>query len=517
MKRSPGLFYIMILSACVTLSACSSQRATPPAQSSVTSQQDNQQLAEALDQALGRGQISPAHYTARVIDPETGRELYAVDSDTPYMPASNGKIAVGAATLDFFGSNHTFKTYLAMDGDDLWLIGTGDPGTGDNSIAKRYGGTTMTVLDDFAFALRQRGITHIKGNFYFYDRADEAQTINPTWSRGYLTAWYAAPISGLNFNNNCIDVTVNPTSDGQPVEFSVVPPTTDTGITIANHCITGKGQAPSLDRELDSNQFTISGKASKKTALKSEAIQHPGPFFADALRTRLQAAGITIDGQTQRAPEPLGGSLTPPPEKIVAVHESKLTDCLHRINKDSQNNFAEGFDKILGRAYAQKLGRDEPGSWRNGEEAVKAFLEKNGIDTTGIRLVDGSGLSRQDRVTSRMITDVLKVMWKHPEKETYFNSLTIAGIDGTIGGRMSDLKGRVHAKTGFIGGVRSLSGYVRNDDGHWLIFSIIYNGIRGSVKPYENRQDNACRILASWPKPARLEPVSSKLASARRS
>jgi D-alanyl-D-alanine carboxypeptidase len=58
----------------------------------------------------------------------------------------------------------------------------------------------------------------------------------------------------------------------------------------------------------------------------------------------------------------------------------------------------------------------------------------------------------------------------------------------------------VHAKTGFIGGVRSLSGYVQNDSGKWIAFSIIYNGIEGGVKPFEERQDNACRILAAWPK-----------------
>ena len=66
------------------------------------------------------------------------------------------------------------------------------------------------------------------------------------------------------------------------------------------------------------------------------------------------------------------------------------------------------------------------------------------------------------------------------------------------------LSGTLPAKTGFIGGVRSLSGYVQNDDGHYIVFSIIFNGIRGSVKPVEELQDNACRVLAAWPKKIEL-------------
>src|SRR5262249_15622645 len=118
-------------------------------------------LAEQLSDALGRGKIGQGRYVARIIDLTSGQELYAVDPDSPVMPASNGKLAVGAATLDFYGAEYAMKTYLALDGQDLWLIGTGDPGIGDNTLAKKHGGTTMTVLDDFAAALKKRGISQI--------------------------------------------------------------------------------------------------------------------------------------------------------------------------------------------------------------------------------------------------------------------------------------------------------------------------------------------------------------------
>ena len=104
-------------------------------------------------------------------------------------------------------------------------------------------------------------------------------------------------------------------------------------------------------------------------------------------------------------------------------------------------------------------------------------------------------------------------MWKHP-KETYFESLGIGGIDGTIKSRFDDLKDRVRAKTGYIGGVRSLSGYVQNDDGHWIVFSIIFNGFQGKRKAVRALQDNAVRVLAAWPKEAKLPATTRSTTTA---
>lgn len=501
MKTVGSVRMVAVLLLALALQACSHGK---PATAVATKPQTD--LEKRLDEVLKRGKTGSTFYVARVVDLKTGEELYAVDPDKPVMPASNGKICVGAATLDFFGADATFKTYLAMNGDDLWIIGTGDPGIGDAMTAKKYGGTTMTVLDQWADALRAKGVTHISGNLYYYDRAFDDEWVCPSWSSDYSTEWYAAPISGLNFNNNCVDISVKPTEEGQPVAYKVVPPTQ--GVKVINKCITkpghGEKDEPDVTRLEKENTFTITGATTKPVDIKGEAVTDPGAFFADALRTNLATKGITIDGQTKRADKPLGTQLEPPKDKIIATHESKIADCLDRINKQSQNNFADGFCKLLSRGYAENQGKNTPGSFSGGQEAVKAFLKKNDIDGSKLVVVDGSGLSRQDRVTARIISSVFVTMDTHPAKKTYFDSLSISGTDGTIKSRMDDLKGRVHAKTGYIGGVRSLSGYVQNDDGHWIVFSFIFNGIQGSVKPIEELQDNACRVLAAWPKAAKL-------------
>ena len=91
-------------------------------------------------------------------------------------------------------------------------------------------------------------------------------------------------------------------------------------------------------------------------------------------------------------------------------------------------------------------------------------------------------------------TDVLTVMFRHPTGKMYRESLSIAGQDGTIAKRMLDLKGRVFAKTGYIGGVRSLSGYIQTRSSRWLCFSIVYNQVPGPVKAFEDLQDEAVHV-----------------------
>jgi D-alanyl-D-alanine carboxypeptidase/D-alanyl-D-alanine-endopeptidase (penicillin-binding protein 4) len=104
-------------------------------------------------------------------------------------------------------------------------------------------------------------------------------------------------------------------------------------------------------------------------------------------------------------------------------------------------------------------------------------------------------------------------MRKHPHGDVFYQSLSIGGVDGTIRNRFTDRIGQVHAKTGYIGGVRSLSGYVPAKNGSTIVFSIIYNGIRGPVRPYEDLQDEAVRILMSWPALDYIPPPATQPAT----
>jgi serine-type D-Ala-D-Ala carboxypeptidase/endopeptidase (penicillin-binding protein 4) len=449
-------------------------------------------LAGRLREVLHRLDGTRAAVSARVVDPASGTELYEDRSDVAVIPASNLKLLVSAAVLDRFGPDHELETVLAIDGDDLWLIGSGDPAAGDPRIAEKRGEKVTSVLDRFADALAGSGLREVKGHLYYYDGAFDDVRVHPSWSRAFLTDWYAAPVAGLNFNDNCVDVTVRPAALGEPAAYEAVPPVR--GIEIVNETISGGEGAAGISRARSSDVFTMSGGVKAEKKLESKPVTDPGAFFADALRANLSSHGIEVRGETRRGGRPPAGA------RAVTRHVTVLRDVLWRINKNSQNLFAEAMAKYLGRAYEIARGSaDARGSWESGSLAVREFLRRQGVDASKFAIVDGSGLSRENRVTTRGQTQLLATMARHRYADVFRESLGVSGLDGTIARRMSDIAGRVRAKTGSIRGVRSLSGYVRTNQGRWLAFSIIYNEIpdgEPGPKAFEALADEACRLMA---------------------
>ena len=470
-RRLATLFLLVILA------GCSSRAAT---------QQPS--LEQRLDAVLNQNSSTGAIISARVIDPQAGIELYARFADRPMIPASNMKLFVTAAALDFLGADHRFKTYLALDGADLCVIGTGDPATGDPRIAKAAGKKPTAIFDDWADALQKRGVTRISSVIY-YDRALDEQWVHPNWSKFFLVDWYAAPVSGLNFNDNCVDIKVIP-----PGKLDVMPPNQIARIN--NELLPGGSAPPAIARAPNATVYTITGAATRPTDLESKPVTDPGAFFIDAMRTHFASRGLQISGPTRRA-DSFDPSLLSEP-KLIAVHETAMKDLLFRLNKSSQNLFAEALCKILGRAFEARQGHDIAGSWEAGGRAVAAFFAKYSITPTGFRLIDGSGLARENRITARIATDTLSVMFHHPCGKLYRESLSVAGQDGTLAKRMTDLKGHVFAKTGYIGGVRTLSGYVQTRSGRWLCFSFLFNQVPGPVKAFEELQDQAVHVLYEY-------------------
>ncbi|MDB5318509.1 MAG: D-alanyl-D-alanine carboxypeptidase [Phycisphaerales bacterium] len=483
LKSSGTLFVLLVAlisSGCATTPAPTTAPATARIDSDPT-------LASRLDPIL----LAPgATISARIIELPSGRELYAREADRPMIPASNLKLVTTATALDALGPDRTFPTRLALAGDDLYLIGSGDPGLGDSVIT---GWAKLKPLDHFApfaKALRDRGLTHLKGNLYYDDRAFDDQWILPAWSKSFREFWYGAPVAGLNFNDNCIDVTVHPTAPGELVTYDVLPPTA--AIKIVNNCLTGDKQTPSIKRGSDPNEYILSGTCSTPSELASKPVENPGHFTADALRTYLAGKGITIDGKILRAPEKFSNQ----GQVIATTSSATMTTLIKRLNKSSQNFFAEALAKQSGEQYRQQHPDFTGTSWQAGNAAAALFLTRNHIANADVlRAVDGSGLARENRVTARMLTDLLAVMQAHPQAQAFRDSLPVAGVDGTLKKRLTDLKGKVQAKTGSIGRVRALSGYATTQDGRTLAFSLLCNDIQGDEETAVKRMDDAIRAL----------------------
>lgn len=478
--KSPPSFPAVFLSLLALIaSGCATPGVSPPGE-------PDPAIAARLDPIL----LAPgATVAARIIELPSGRELYARDADRPMLPASNFKLVTTATALDLFGPDRTFPTRLALAGQDVYLIGGGDPGLGDPTIAGWSKKQPLDHFEPFLRALHERGLTHLTGKLFYDDHAFDDQRTHPSWNPSFREYWYAAPVAGLNFNDNCIDVTVYPTTPGKPVRFDVTPPTA--GITIVNQCLTGPGETPNIHRGPGPTTYVLTGTCARKASLASKPVDDPGHFTADALRTYLAAHGVMVEGPIVH----LASRFDNQGEVIATVTTAPIAGLIKRMNKPSQNLFAEALAKLSGEEYRRQHPNFSGTSWEAGAAAAKEFLTHHHISTTAFRAVDGSGLSRENRVSARLMTELLVTMGTHPCAKAFRESLPIAGVDGSLKNRLKNVRGRVQAKTGSIGGVRALSGYATTPGGRTLAFSLICNDVQGDEDAAVQRMDKAIEAL----------------------
>ena len=219
-------------------------------------------------------------------------------------------------------------------------------------------------------------------------------------------------------------------------------------------------------------------------------VDDPGRFFLTVLAQILGQEGIPVRGRV-RLVEP-GEAL--PALTTLIEHRSHLLSAIQVANTRSQNFYAEQILKTLGR---EVLGE---GSFERGVEVVTTFLEGRGLNPEGYHLTDGSGMSRENRLSARCITDLLAVMAHSPLADQYMESLSQAGVDGSMRSRLREpeFAGKVFGKTGTLSGVRALSGYVRSERGELLAYSFLMNGPAAGNWRARECQNDALKALARY-------------------
>jgi D-alanyl-D-alanine carboxypeptidase/D-alanyl-D-alanine-endopeptidase (penicillin-binding protein 4) len=455
-------------------------------------------FSAAVDAIVAKGKKRGTLAGLRILELPRGKVIYSLNANRVFKPASNMKLVVSAAALDMLGPSFSYRTVLARRGNDLAIVGSGDPATGDPRLANQRAEPITAMFHRWADALRAAGITTIRGRLLFDDSIFESRRTHPNWNPAELDSWFAAPVGGLNFNDNCIDTAVKPAAKpGQPAVVTLTPRTDS--VRLENHCRSGGKGRPLIRREPGKDVLVLTGRCPKPTTVAPVAVNDPGMLFAGAFRMSLVAAGIQIGRDVRRVRIRNADGSLPAEWKVIAEHSTGLGDVLARCNKTSQNLFAECLLKTLGYRHGSTAGGTglATGSWTTGRVAIRAFLAKVGVSAQECVIDDGSGLSHDNRLSPTHLTEVLRFMHNHPHRDIYVRSLAESGKDGTIKKRMRDIAGRVHAKTGYVSGVRTLSGYVSGRGGtSWACFAILFNGITGSTKMYAGIQDDVVRQIA---------------------
>jgi D-alanyl-D-alanine carboxypeptidase/D-alanyl-D-alanine-endopeptidase (penicillin-binding protein 4) len=460
-----------------------------------------QSLDSRINALLGSTQLKGASVSLDIVEVTKNGpvSIFSHNGTTPLGPASNCKLLTTAAAFERYGPKAAFKTHLYRVGDDLVLVGGGDPALGDAKLAAEIGQKPTTAFEEWADRLRQPAdgkpaVTTYR-DLIVDDRVFDTQWVHPNWPADQRLDWYSAPVGGLNFNANCLDWIPQVGSRGVGVEL--IPNTSYVSVTIK--ATTGKQTQVSLLRPAESNRFEMRGTvASTAKSAYSVPIYDPGMWTGTVLRDVLARAGIRGTGQVRRAAageQFVGGQL-------LATHETPLLAVLRRANTNSLNMMAEGLCKRLGYDAA---GGKQPGTWENGTRAVEAYAVSAGAKAEWVALDDGSGLSNKNRVAAKAFTTVLAHVAARPDGGLFVSTLAVPGEDGTLERRFratkSGVADHVHAKTGHISGVSTLSGYVQldgpggKDRGRLFAFSILCNKYQGNVNPW---QDQVCEALYQW-------------------
>jgi len=454
------------------------------------------QLRDGIEKALAAKGLKNASVSILVKSLKDGSVIYENNPEQALMPASNLKLVTTATALEKLGKDYKYSTrfYLTASPDGNGVVNGSliVKGSGDPNISGRGQGSVITLLGNAVQQLKAKGVQKITGGIVIDDTIFDRLYVNPDWPADQMDRWYQAEISGVSFNDNCLDLTLTPgDAVGEPARVAVSPMTGY--ITINNTCKTtdnAREHKFAVTRDGDSNTFSITGTiwTRAKPYKTSIPIHEPGLYFGTVFREVLEKGGIAVGGNVSLATK----SYDEKNDGLVPGAEltSDIARTITVANQRSQNFYAESMLKLLGHSFGAA------GSWAEGVKVIEGYLDGLSVSTDDYAIRDGSGLSKSNRLTARAIVTVLEHMRSGELAQIYMDSLAVSGLaDTSLEQRLGKkpYAGKIHGKTGSLSVASALSGYAENLDGEIFAFSIIVNGTSNNAA--EKLQDAICRLL----------------------
>lgn len=447
-------------------------RAVDPLRARALSERFRARIAHWTAEAsrLTHGQASSANVRVaacvRVIG--TRGDLVALRADAPQPPASNLKLVTTAAALFWLGPGAEWVTPFEAGGaleagilrGDLVVRAAGDPlfdPAGQGEVEGR--------LREVARALRAVGLERVEGDVVLDEGSFLTPGPGPAWpDRGQHWAEYCALAGGFSANAGVLHAQVRANAIGAAASIAVHP--APHGLKSSYDVRTVAGSKPDVRIGATTTTATVRGTLGQKLGRYEAEFAHPDPvaLFGALLLDALDSQGVAVHGGLRRTRDvPRGPTL--------AELRSPLDACMEGINADSRNGLADQLFLALGHAVGGG------GTRAGGARAVALALERLDLPGADLQQVDGSGLSRENRVSARAICALLeRVLGADPEAaRIYRGSLAVMGRKGTLESRLAgtEAEGRVFAKTGWIAGVSCLSGYAEPEGGEPCVFSIL--------------------------------------------
>ncbi len=441
--------------------------------------------------------VKHSGWSLYVVDMVTGQPVLAHNQHLSLTPASVQKLVTTISALMILGPEYRYVTTIQYDGHidhqgvlrgNLYIKGSGDPSFGSSRM--NDSSTLTKVSDHFLRSLQAAGINHIEGHIIADGTAFDASMIPHKWLWEDLGNYFGAGSSGLTINENEFTVFFNAgPMVGAPAEIEEIQPHMHE-LVFVNEVTTGtRGSgdqvyifgAPYIQHRLltgtvplGSRHFPVRG-----------SMPDPPLFAARWFSDQLHKNGITLTGQTHTLKTAIdaGISMSKPDTSLCHWYSPTLPEIIFRTNMESVNVYAENLVKTMG------LSTFGIGSLDAGTKAIYELWEQQGLDITGMRLHDGSGLSPSNRITTELIVTMLWHSYKSSISPYLINSLPLAGRTGSLTNLFRDTQseGILQAKSGFLEHVRSYAGYTRLHNGHPAAFALIVNDYEGSPAAMRNK------------------------------
>lgn len=488
------------------------------------------ELRQQLTDLVNQPRFDAARFGIKAVSLETGQTLFEHEPAKLFSPASNCKLYTMAMVLDKLGGDYRLRTslYSAARPDargnlkcDLILYGRGDP----TFNLKAGQGDLLRALQPLVAALTNAGVRKISGDLIGDDSFIVGAPYGSGWVWDDMNYYYGAEISALTINDNTLQLSARPGAKlGAPGQLELNPPTTF--VTLINQTRTSTPDSRrviNLYRPVGQNVIYVNGQLPLNSTNKYSddvTFSNPTGLFVEFFKAALARNGVKVTGKTrtvhwlERPGAPLDTSRL---IELGFVESAPLRELNVLVQKPSQNLYTDLLLAHVGslereRALANQAPNDSAwlvdaaGSSGTSEDygvrELYKFFSKVGIKRSDVKFEEGSGLARNNLVTPNATIQLLQFMSQHPEAESYYQALPIAGRDGTLRNRLKGTRGEnnVHAKTGTLRWANSTSGYLTTAAGEKLVFSLMLNRYTAPSAQYSARGelDKAILLLANF-------------------
>jgi D-alanyl-D-alanine carboxypeptidase/D-alanyl-D-alanine-endopeptidase (penicillin-binding protein 4) len=454
-------------------------------------------LRSRLNRLFSDARLSNAQFGIEVYSLDRSEIVYDKNSSRLLLPASNNKVLTVCTALLRLGPDFRIKTWVLTDGPvdngvlagNFIVVGSGDP----TNSARFHSGDPFRVFKEWSAKLKSLNVHKITGDI-IADEGDSGEMLGSGWEWNDLAEAFAAPVSSLQFNENTVSLEISPgLRKGDPARIRSFP--VQDFLKLDNEVVTDGGNSPNIEvHRIDNDELiAVQGTIPRETAALTRlvSVRDPVYYYLVALRNTLSAEGIDVSSCGLKQSKLYGHAGS---SRLWIDESPALSEIIKPVLKSSQNLYAETLTRILGSELRNS------GTFSKGREIVEETLSRMGLEKGSYFYADGSGLSRLNLVSPDALVRILKYMYRQPEFVLFDGALPIAGVDGTLAGRMKGTKAEnnVHAKTGSLADISSISGYVRTSNGEMLAFSMMFNNFLTPKDAVESLQDKALERLANF-------------------